>query len=297
MDQHRTGIWLGVGAYVVWGLSPIFWNLVDDVPALELLAHRVVWAVAMLLLLVAAQRGWTTLRTTYAARRTVRLALLGAVMISVNWGVFLWGVVNERIVEVSLGYFINPLVSVALGVVVLREHLRPAQRLAVGIAFVGVVGMALLLGVVPWVSLALAASFGMYGLVKKLDGAAPALLGLLGEATVVAVPSLIYLTAAGMGGDGNFTRSLPVALWFLAGGLTTVVPLGMFGAGVQRIPLSTMGLLQYLAPTLQLVVGVVLYDETVAAGQIFGFAMVWIALAVFARDQLRSRRRLAGAQV
>lgn len=295
MDQQRSGMWLGVGAYLIWGLSPIFWNVVNDVAAGELLAHRVVWAVPILLLIVAAQRGWTRLRAAYSVRRTVMLTLVGAVMIVTNWGVFLWAVLNERIVEVSLGYFMNPLVSVALGVVVLRERLRPAQQLAVAIASVGVVGMTLLVGVVPWVSLTLACSFGVYGLLKKLDGSAPALLGLLGETTVLAIPGLAYLALLASGGEGNFVRSAPVALWFVAAGLMTVVPLWMFGAGVQRIPLSTMGPLQYIAPTMQLVVGVVLFGEDLVSGQAFGFVMVWVALAVFARDQLVTARRLQTA--
>lgn len=295
VDLQQKGIWLGVGAYLVWGLSPIFWNLVDDVDALELLAHRVVWAVPIMVLIVAVRRGWRTLRATYSNRRTAGLAFAGAIFIVINWGVFLWGVLNERILEVSLGYFINPLVSVALGVIVLREQLRPAQRVAVGIAFVGVTGMAVMLGVVPWVSLALASSFGMYGLLKKLAAAAPALLGLLGEASVLAVVGVAYLVVLTSNGDGNFARSLPVALWFVAAGFMTVVPLWMFGAGVQRIPLSTMGLLQYIAPTLQLLVGVAFYGEEMALGQAFGFAMVWIALAVFARDQYVVARRLTVA--
>ncbi len=288
-------MWLGIGAYVAWGLSPIFWKLVADVRSTEILAHRVVWAVPIMLAVVAVQRGWRRLRTAYSSRRTIALAALGAVLILTNWGVFLWAVTNERILEASLGYFMNPLVSVALGVIVLREHLRPAQRIAVTIAAVGVFGMTLLLGVLPWVSLTLAVSFGLYGLLKKLPGSAPALPGLLGETALLALPGLGYVMWLVSAGESNFTRSPATAVWFLAAGLATVVPLWMFGAGVQRIPLSTMGLLQYIAPTLQLIVGVLLYGETPLTGQAFGFTMVWIALVVFARDQLRTTRRLAAA--
>jgi chloramphenicol-sensitive protein RarD len=288
MQQHTKGIWLGVGAYVFWGLSPIFWNLVDGVGALELLSHRVVWAIPILVAILAVRRSLGSVPRLFRSGRTVALTVGGALAITANWGIFLWAVLNERIVEVSLGYFINPLVSVALGVIVLREHLRPAQRFAVGTATAGVVGMTLILGVVPWVSLALACAFGTYGLLKKLDGAAPALQGLLGEVAIVAAPLAVYLLA--MSSGGSFTRDVPTALWLVAGGLATVVPMWMFGAGVQRIPLSTMGLLQYLAPLLQLLVGVTLYGEALAGGQVFGFVMVWIALAVFARDQFTHRR-------
>ncbi len=162
-------------------------------------------------------------------------------------------------------------------------------------ATAGVLGMTLALGVVPWVSFVLAGSFGMYGLIKKLDGAAPALQGLLGEAALVAVPSFLYLAVLASNGEATFGRSVPVALWFVAAGLMTVAPLWMFGAGVQRIPLSTMGLLQYIAPSLHLVVGVAIYGEAVVPAQAFGFVVVWIALAIFVRDQLLSSRRLASA--
>ncbi len=291
----ERGLWLGLGAYLLWGLSPVFWNLVAGVSAVEVLAHRVVWAVPIMLLLVAAQRGWRELRETYAVRRTVLLAVAGGVLIVTNWGVYLWAVLNERILEASLGYFINPLVSVALGVIVLREHMRPAQRTAVAIAGGGVLAMTVMLGALPWVSLLLAGSFGLYGLLKKLEGSAPALLGLLGEVTLLAIPGLAYVLVLTASGDGNFARSLPAAGWFVATGFATVVPLWMFGAGVKRIPLSTMGLLQYVAPTLQLVVGVLIYGEDLVAAQVVGFVIVWLALAVFARDQFVATRRFGVA--
>lgn len=288
MDSQRKGIWLGVGAYVVWGVTPLFWNLVEA-PALEVLGHRILWAFPILLVVLALRRRLGGVRRVYASPRTRLLAALSGVLIAVNWGVYIWAVTNDHIVEASLGYFINPLVSVALGVVVLKEHLRPAQRLAVIVATVGVAGMTAMLGVLPWVSLVLAFSFGFYGLLKKNAAAAPALEGLLGEVTALLVPAVLYLALAG--GD-TFVTSVPIALWVLAAGVLTVVPLWMFGAAAQRIPLSTIGLLQYLAPTLQFGIGVIVYGESIAGAQIFGFTLVWIALVVFARDQATIARRL-----
>ncbi len=289
MDSQRSGVWLGVAAYVVWGVTPLFWNLVSGVPALEVLGYRILWAWPILIAILALRRRITSVRRTYAATRTRVLAAIAGVLITINWGVYIWAVTSDHIVEASLGYFINPLVSVALGVVVLNEHLRPAQRLAVTIASLGVVGMTVMLGVLPWISLALAFSFGFYGLLKKDPAAAPALEGLLGEVTVLVLPAAVYLAVSG---SDAFTRSAPTALWLVAAGLLTVVPLWMFGAAAQRIPLSTIGLLQYLAPTLQFAIGVTVFGESIAGGQVFGFALVWMALAVFARDQVTIARRL-----
>lgn len=289
-QRFSSGIWLGAGAHVLWGLSPIYWNLVDGVPALEILAHRVVWSAPVLLLALAASRKLRTLPGIYRSLRSVLLALAGAVLLSVNWGLFLWSVVSERIVDASLGYFLTPLVSVVLGVVVLGERLRPAQKLAVLIAAVGVVAMTVLHGGLPWVSLALASSFGLYGLLKKTPGAAPALQGLLGEVVVVAVLGAFYIASLAGAGEGTFGTSTTSTIWLAGAGAMTVAPLWLFGEGVQRIPLSTMGLLQYLAPTLQLLVGIALYGERLTLGQLVGFVAVWLALVVFVRDQLGASR-------
>lgn len=290
--SHQRGVLLGIGAYVIWGLTPLFWNLVANVAAVEVLAHRILWAVPILIAVLAARRRLTGLAGVYASRRRLALAAIAGALIAVNWGVYIWAVTNDHIVEASLGYFINPLVSVALGVVVLREHLRPAQRIAVAIAAVGVAGMTILLGVLPWISLALAFSFGFYGLLKKHEAAAPPAEGLLGEVVFLAVPAGLFLA---LGGTGAFARSVPTALWFVAAGALTVVPLTMFGASAQRIPLSVVGLLQYIAPTLQLLIGLVVFGEHLAGGQILGFVAVWLALAVFARDQVVMTRALRPA--
>lgn len=286
--EQRKGIWLAVAAYSFWGLVPVFWKALDSVPALELLAHRILWSVPLLFLVIIARRHLGVLRDSFRTPGTAATALVGGVLLSINWGVFVWAITTNHIVEASLGYFINPLVSVALGVIVLREHLSLAQRIAVGIAIIGVAGMTILSGVPPWISLILAFSFGTYGLLKKRTTAAPPIEGLFLESSFVAVPALLYLGLLAGDGTGALGSSLTTTLLLITAGAVTVFPLVLFGASAQRIPLSTLGILQYIAPILQLLIGVIIYGEVVSNGEWFGFLLVWIALAVYTIDNVRN---------
>lgn len=297
MDQHRRGIWLGVGAYVIWGLAPVYWNLVDGITELEILANRILWALILLGVIVTVRRLWSRLRAVYASAASIALSVIGAILLAANWGTFIWAVTNDHIVDASLGYFITPLVSVGLGVIVLREHLRRAQWLAVAIAAGGVLWMTLALGTLPWVSLTLAFAFGFYGLIKKNPKAAPALEGLFGEVTVVALPATVFVVASAFTGESSLTESPTTTMWLIGAGAITVIPLLLFGSSAQLIPLSTVGLLQYLAPTLQLLVGLVIFGESLNGPQIVGFIAVWIALAVFTRDQVITTKRRVGGPV
>ncbi|MEA3510717.1 MAG: EamA family transporter RarD [Actinomycetota bacterium] len=285
--EQRKGIWLAVAAYSFWGLVPVFWKALDSVPALELLAHRILWSVPLLFLVIIARRHLGVLRDSFRTPGTAATALVGGVLLSINWGVFVWAITTSHIVEASLGYFINPLVSVALGVIVLREHLSLAQRIAVGIAVVGVAGMTILSGVPPWISLILAFSFGTYGLLKKRITAAPPTEGLFMESAFVAIPALLYLGVLAGDGTGALGSSLTTTLLLITAGAVTVFPLVLFGASAKRIPLSTLGILQYIAPILQLLLGVILYGEVVSRGEWFGFVLVWIALAIYTIDNVR----------
>ena len=291
----RRGTWYGIAAYGLWGLGPIYWNLVDGIPALEVLASRIFWSLPLLAIVLSIGRRWKRLRATYRNRSTVAFAIVGGLLIAVNWGIFVWAVTSEHIVDASLGYFIGPLVSVALGVIVLHEYLRPAQRLAVAIAAVGVVVMAIWLGVLPWISLSLAFSFGFYGLLKKQPQAAPAVEGLFGEVLPFSILSGIYLVALAADGTGSFGDGPTVTLWLIGAGAFTVAPLLLFAASARRIRLSTLGLLQYLTPTLHFLIGVTLFGEELHPAQVFGFAVVWVALIIFASDAVRSTRPLERA--
>ncbi len=286
--EQRKGIWLAVAAYFVWGLGPIFWNALSSVPALQILGHRIVWSVPLLFAIIAGRRRLGVLASSFRSPGTAAVALAGGLLLATNWGVFVWAVTSDHIVDASLGYFINPLVSVALGVVVLREHLSSAQRIAVGIAAVGVIGMTLLAGVIPWIALVLAFTFGMYGLLKKRANAAPPIEGLFMETAFVAGPALIYLVVLAGDGQGAFGSAPTTTLLLIAAGAFTVIPLVLFGAAAQRIPLSLLGILQYIAPTMHLLIGVVVFNEAISAGEWFGFVLVWIALVIYTADNART---------
>lgn len=283
MEQQR-GIWFGLAAYVFWGLTPIFWNLVAA-DAASLLLHRIVWAVPILFLIVTERRQWAVFARGYAGWRPRLTTIAASVLLAINWGVFVWAVTNGHIVEASLGYFINPLVSVALGVVVLGEQLRRLQWIAVGIAAVGVTTMGILAGVPPWISLILAFSFGVYGLLKKRDVTPPPVVSLFGETLVMFVPALFILVFIAEPTGTTFGSSPQAAAFFIGAGLVSVAPLLLFGASAKRIPLSTLGFLQYITPTLQLLVGVVVFGESMTAVELVGFIAVWIALAIFSFDR------------
>jgi chloramphenicol-sensitive protein RarD len=294
MTEHTKGIWYGVVAYVIWGVSPLFWNLIDGVAAIDLLLVRVGFAIPILAIAITARHLWGVTAADFAKGRTRMVTVMAAVLLVTNWGLFIWAVTNGHVVEASLGYFINPLVSVALGVVVLHERLRPAQWVAIGIASVGVIVMAVRLGAVPWVSLTLAFAFGFYGLLKKSDAAARPLPGLFGELMVLAIPAAVVLVAFRDPGTASITFDAGGILFMVGAGVITVVPLLLFGASAQRIELATVGLLQYIAPTLQLLVGLTVLDEQLTPERLLGFVMVWIALVIAdpaeaARWRTRSR--------
>ena len=288
--EQRKGIWLAVAAYAFWGIIPIFWKSFDFVPAIELLTHRIVWSVPLLFLIIVGRGRLTVLRDAYRSRDTALTALVAGILLAVNWGVFVWAITAGHIVAASLGYFINPLVSVAMGVIILREHLSGPQRVAIAIATAGVATMTVLVGALPWISLVLAFSFGTYGLLKKRASAAPTFEGLFMETAFVAAPAVVYLVVLARDGTGYLGTSPSTTAMLITAGAVTIFPLLLFGAAAKRIPLSTLGILQYLAPTLQLLVGVVIYGEVVAPGEWLGFVLVWIALAIYTTDNVRMLR-------
>ena len=284
----NRGIWYGIGAYAAWGLFPIYFKLTAHVPALEVLSHRVVWSFLTLLLVsVAVRRAAATFRV---GARLYAFYGLAAVLIAVNWFVYVWAVANGYIVETSLGYFINPFVNVVLGVMVFGERLRPLQWTAVAVAAAGVVYLTVIYGSLPWISLVLAVSFGSYGLVKK-KVPLPPMQGLTLETALLFVPALAYALLLAAEGGGTFSRAgVTTDLLLVGAGIITIGPLLLFAAAVQRIPLSIMGLLQYIAPSLQFLLGVLVYREPFTRVQLIGFAAVWAALAIFTAEGLLARR-------
>lgn len=290
MDQHRLGLWFGISSYAIWGVSPIYWKWLGGVPVLQQAAHRVVWTIPILLVVIVLRGRLGRLRAALRSPRTMLLALSAGALLAANWGIYLWAVDADRLLEASLGYFINPLLSVALGVVVLRERLRPAQTAAVGLASAGVLYMTLRIGELPWISLTLAGTFALYGLLKKSPEAAAPLEGLLGETAAVGIPALAFLIGVGVAGEGGFGSGWVDTLLLIGAGGVTASPLLLFGGAVQRIPLSTVGILQYLAPSLQFLLGIAVYGEPLSGDRLIGFGFVWVALIVFTVDNLRRRR-------
>jgi chloramphenicol-sensitive protein RarD len=290
VDDRRSGLAFGLGAYALWGLFPLYFPLLEPAGGLEIVAHRVVWSLVFIALLLSVLRAWPRVRGVIADRRALLILTGAAVLISGNWLIFVYGVNSGQVVETSLGYFINPLVSVLLGVVVLGERLRRPQWVAVAIAAVGVAVLTVDNGRPPWIALGLAATFGLYGLLKKLVRveAAP---GLFLETAIVVVPALVLLAVLQAHGDATAGNHGTVHLLLLIGsGVATAVPLLLFAAATSRIPLSTVGLLQYLTPSMQLAIGVFVYDEPMPPLRLVGFAVVWLALAVLTVDTLRAVR-------
>lgn len=287
----NRGIALGIGAYLAWGVLPVFWKTLDDIAAFEILAHRLVWSVAFLAVIVTAKNSWQQIRQL--ERKVLARLYFAGLLLAVNWVTYIWGINTGHIVETSLGYFINPLLHVVLGVVILRERLEPGQWLAVGIAASGVAYMTIRVGSLPWIALVLAGTFGVYALLKKQVDAIGPIESLGVEVSIVAIPALGYLGLIALDGSGSFAAGdLGVTTLLILTGVATAVPLLLFGAAARRIKLSTIGILQYIAPSIQFLLGVVVYNEVVTTDELIGFVLVWIALAVFTGHGVIQARRL-----
>jgi chloramphenicol-sensitive protein RarD len=290
VDERRLGVVSGLAAYSLWGLFPLYFPLLEPAGGLEIVAHRVLWSLVFIGILLTALRRWGQVRALVTDGRRLLVLLGAAVLIAANWLVFVYGVNSGHVVETSLGYFINPLVSVVLGVVVFSERLRRLQWAAVAIAAIAVVVLTVDYGRPPWIALALALTFALYAVMKKLvrTEAAP---GLFVETALVALPAAAVLAVAHSAGEGTFGNAgTGHALLLMSCGVATAVPLLLFAAAARRIPLSTVGLLQYLTPSMQLAIGVFVYDEPMPPARLAGFAIVWVALAVFTVDLLRHAR-------
>jgi chloramphenicol-sensitive protein RarD len=281
-------VFAAVGGYLLWGLFPLYWPLLEPAAPVEILAHRIVWSLVFLLGLLALTSGFGWHRSL--SRRAAGLLVLAAALVSLNWGVYIYGVNSEHVVETSLGYFINPLVTVVLAMVFLGERLRRRQGLVLAVAAAGVLVLTADYGRVPWIALTLAFSFGLYGLVKKRAGV-DGTQSLAVETAVLVLPAAAYLLWLGGTGRGTFTSHGAGHTALLVGaGVVTALPLMLFGAAAVRIPLSTLGLLQYLTPTIQFLIGVLFYAEPMPLSRLAGFAMVWLALVMFMLDALAASR-------
>ena len=286
----NKGILNGLAAYALWGFFPIYWKFLHDVPALQVIGHRIVWSFVLLILVIVLTRQWNRFRVAALAPKTIAIYSIAAILLSINWLIYVWGVNAGFIVETSLGYFINPLISVLLGVIFLRERLRTLQWIPILLATAGVLYLTLTYGRLPWIALSLAFSFGIYGLVKKL---APlgSLYGLTLETALVFPIALLYLSFAGLTETGSFLHEGALTDLLLIGtGVVTSIPLLMFASAARQIPLTMIGVLQYIAPTLQFLIGVFLYHEPFDQSRLFGFGLVWLALIIFWTENYLANR-------
>lgn len=286
----NKGIWYGIAAYAMWGFFPIYWKLLHEVPALQLLGHRIVWSFLLLLAYIFITKQWKEFRSVAFDGKTLRIYTVAGILLSLNWLIYVWGVNAGFIVETSLGYFINPLLSVLFGVIFLRERLRPMQWLPVVIAAIGVTYLTVTYGRLPWIALSLAVSFGLYGLVKKLSPLG-SVYGLTLETGIVFPVAIIYLTFLQAGGSGAFLHDgTTVDLLLVGAGIVTTIPLLMFASAAKQIPLNMIGVLQYFAPTIQFLIGVFIYKEPFDHTRLIGFSIVWLALIVFWVENLIAHR-------
>jgi chloramphenicol-sensitive protein RarD len=293
----NKGILYGIGAYALWGLFPIYWKLLQRVPAPQLLGHRIGWSFLFLIGIILGTRQGAAFRTAALTPRTLRIYFIAAILIGVNWLTYVWAVNAGYIVETSLGYFINPLLSVLMGVFFLHERLRPLQWIPILLAAAGVGYLTLVYGRLPWIALLLAFSFGIYGLVKKV---APlgSLYGLTLETGILFLPALIFLVYSETGGSGAFMHTgAGTDLLLIGAGVVTTVPLLLFASAARSIPLSMLGILQYIAPTIQFLLGVLVYKEAFNHFQLIGFGVVWLALVIFWVESYHASRLVLPAPI
>ena len=292
MSQTAAGVCYALIAYLSWGLFPIYWKLVAAVPALQVTAHRIVWSVFVLILLLLLSRRWSGVVAVLCKPRQLLLLCVTAALVSGNWLVFIWAVQNDFVLETSLGYFINPLLNIALGMVFLGERLRPRQMAAVLLAAVGVINLIFQLGVVPWIALTLALSFGFYGLLRKtapVDG----LVGLSVETLLllpIALGYLLYLDAKNLGVFLNLDWRLDVLL--AQSGWATALPLLWFANAARRLSYSSIGFFQYVTPTCHFILAVAVYHEPLTSAHLITFGCIWVALAIYTLDTVLASRRM-----
>jgi len=295
MTKFNKGLLFGVSAYVIWGLLPLYWKLVEQAGAYEILAHRGIWSLLLCVFLLAARKQIKSAFVMVRASRTLSLLFLASGLLTINWGVYIWSVTVNRVVEAALGYYITPLINVTFGVLLLREKLRPLQWAAVGIASIGVLILTVGYGALPWIAFVLSISWGSYSLIKKSLNLG-ALETLSVETLFAFFPNLFFLFFIELNGTAEFGKEWVTSLLLFGAGAATVVPLLLFNGSTTRLPLSTIGMLQYITPTIMFFIGLFINNEDISSTKIAGFVFIWLALAVLSRDLYRSSRTLNNGQ-
>ena len=295
MTKFNKGLLFGISAYVIWGLLPLYWKLVEQAGAYEILAHRGIWSLLLCVFLLAVRKQIKSAFVMVRASRTLSLLFLASGLLTINWGVYIWSVTVNRVVEAALGYYITPLINVTFGVLLLREKLRPLQWAAVGIASIGVLILTVGYGALPWIALVLSISWGSYSLIKKSLNLG-ALETLSVETLFAFLPNLFFLFFIEWNGTAEFGKEWSSSLLLFGAGAATVVPLLLFNGSTTRLPLSTIGMLQYITPTIMFFIGLVINGEDISNTKIAGFVFIWLALVVLSRDLYRSSRAIDNSQ-
>jgi len=289
LNRHKTGLFFGVSAYVLWGAFPLYWPLLEPASALEIVSHRAVWTMVFCIIILAITKSLRATRETMKRPKVAAKLFLTSILISINWLVYIWATNNGHVVEASLGYYINPLVMIGFGVIILKEKLRLLQWCAVGIAAVGVLTLTIDYGRLPWIALTLAISWGSYGFVKKQLGLG-ALEGLAIETLIASLPYILYLIYIGEKGSGQFGHGVGITILLISAGAITAIPLLLFNGSTTRLPLTVIGLLQYITPTIQFSIGVWVRHEAMPTARWIGFLIIWVALTTLAIDLVKSSR-------
>ena len=289
MKTQKLGLIYGVSAYVLWGMFPLYWPLLEPANPLEIVSHRAVWTLVFCLIVLAITHALKSTLATFRRPKVAAKLFLASVLISINWLIYIWATNNDHVVEASLGYYINPLIIIAFGVILLKEKMRKMQWVAVSIATVGVIVLTVDYGRLPWIALGLALSWGTYGLVKKQLGLG-ALEGLAIETMIAFIPYCAYLIFIGSKGEGQFGNGAGLTILLISAGAVTAIPLLLFNGSTTRLPYSTIGLLQYITPTIQFSIGVWVNNEAMPTARWVGFIFIWLALITLATDLLKSGR-------
>ena len=289
MNKEKLGLVYGLGAYVLWGLFPLYWPLLKPATSPEIVSHRAVWTMVFCFIILAITKSLKSTLATFKRPKVAAKLFTASILVSINWLIYIWATNNGHVVEASLGYYINPLIAIAFGIILLKERMRPLQWVSVSVATIGVLVLTIDYGRLPWVAFGVALSWGTYGLIKKQLGLG-AVEGLAIETLIAFIPYCAYLVFLGSAGEGQFGQGVSITILLISAGAVTAIPLLLFNASTTRLPLTTIGLLQYITPTLTFIIGVWVNHEVMSTARWVGFFIIWIALFALAYDLVRSGR-------
>ena len=289
MNKEKLGLVYGLGAYVLWGLFPLYWPLLKPATSPEIVSHRAVWTMVFCFIILAITKSLKSTLATFKRPKVAAKLFTASILVSINWLIYIWATNNGHVVEASLGYYINPLIAIAFGIILLKERMRLMQWVSVSIATIGVLVLTIDYGRLPWIAFGVALSWGTYGLIKKQLNLG-AVEGLAIETLIAFIPYCVYLLFLGSKGEGQFGQGVSLTILLVSAGAVTAIPLLLFNASTTRLPLTTIGLLQYITPTLTFIIGVWVNHEVMSTARWIGFVIIWIALFALAYDLVRSGR-------